>query len=282
MSVPAGPFLLIGCGYTGKRVARRLLARGGKVIATAREPAALADVEALGATLLPLDVLREETVREFAGKVPTGARVLISVPTIKFGDRLLDPTPRLTEALGDRPTRVVYLSTTGVYGKTCEVDEHTPVAPLTQRQRLRVAAEQAVAGGPWSSLILRPAAIYGPGRGVHVAMREGRYKLVGEGANFVSRIHVDDLATHAERALLSDATGAYPVADNHPCPSREIAAFCADLLDLPLAPSVTAAEVSETRRADRRVDGSAIRHRLGIELRYPLYREGIPTALEEE
>ena len=282
MSVPAGPFLLIGCGYTGKRVARRLLARGGKVIATAREPAALADVEALGATLLPLDVLREETVREFAGKVPTAARVLISVPTIKFGDRLLDPTPRLTEALGDRPTRVVYLSTTGVYGKTCEVDEHTPVAPLTQRQRLRVAAEQAVAGGPWSSLILRPAAIYGPGRGVHVAMREGRYKLVGEGANFVSRIHVDDLATHAERALLSDATGAYPVADNHPCPSREIAAFCADLLDLPLAPSVTAAEVSETRRADRRVDGSAIRHRLGIELRYPLYREGIPAALEEE
>ena len=282
VSVAAGPFLLIGCGYTGKRVARRVLARGGKVIATARDPSALADLGALGATLLPLDFLREDTVHEFSGKVPARARVLISVPTVKAGDHLLDPTPRLTEALGDRPTRVIYLSTTGVYGKTSEVDEHTPVAPLTERQRLRVAAEQAVAAGPWPSFILRPAAIYGPGRGVHVAMRQGRYKLVGDGANFVSRIHVDDLATHAEKALLSDAIGTYPVADDHPCPSREIAAFCADLLDLPLPPSVTAAEVSETRRADRRVNSTAIRQLLGIALRYPSYREGIPAALGEE
>ncbi len=282
MSASVDNFLLIGCGYTGKRVARRLLARGGKVIATAKDPAALADLEALGANLLALDVVREDTVRNLAGTVLPGARVLISVPTIKFGDRLLDPTSRLTEALGDRPTRVVYLSTTGVYGKTSEVDEHTPVAPLTERQRLRVTAEQAVAAGPWPALILRPAAIYGPGRGVHVAMREGRYRLVGDGANLVSRIHVDDLATHAEKALLNDATGAYPVADDRACPSREIAAFCAELLDLPLPPSVTAAEVTETRRADRRVDGSAIRRRLSIELRHPSYRDGIPAALEEE
>ena len=42
-------------------------------------------------------------------------------------------------------------------------------------------------------LVLRPAAIYGPGRGLHTAMREGRFKLVGDGGNWVSRIHVDDL-----------------------------------------------------------------------------------------
>ena len=275
-------FLLIGCGYTGKRVARRLLARGIKVAATARDTSALSDLEALGAALLPLDVLRRDTVAQLSDQVSPGTRVLISVPTIKAGDQLLDPTQRLVDALGDRPSRVVYLSTTGVYGGTAVVDQQSPVAPLTKRQRLRVAAEQAVASGPWESVILRPAAIYGPGRGAHVAMREGRYRLIGDGSNFVSRIHVDDLAAHAEKALLSDLTGAYPVADEHPCPSREIAAFCSKLLNLPEPPSVRAEEVSETRRADRRVDGSTIRHLLGIELRYPSYREGIPASLAEE
>ena len=275
-------FLLIGCGYTGKRVARLLLARGMKVAATARDTSALLDLEALGATLLPLDVLRRDTVAQLSDQVSPGTRVLISVPTIKAGDQLLDPTPRLVDALGDRPSCVVYLSTTGVYGGTAVVDEHSPVAPLTERQRLRVAAEQAVASGPWESLILRPAAIYGPGRGVHVAMRAGRYKLVGDGSNFVSRIHVDDLAAHAEKALLGELTGAYPVADKRACSSHEIAMFCAELLNLPRPPSVIAEEVSETRRADRRVDGSTIRRLLGIELRYPSYREGIPASLAEE
>ena len=282
MSSSSDRYLLIGCGYTGRRVARRLLTRGCEVVATARDPSSLADLEARGATLLTLDALQEDTLQQFADAVPLRARVLISTPTVKAGDRLLDLTPRLVAALGDRPARVVYLSTTGVYGKTSEVDEHTPVGPLTERQRLRVAAEQAVAAGPWPSLILRPAAIYGPGRGAHVALRQGRYKLVGDGANLVSRIHVEDLATHAESALHSDAIGAWPVADDHACPSSEIAAFCANLLGLPLPPSVSESDVSETRRANRRVDGSAIRRLLCIELRYPSYREGIPAGLAEE
>jgi nucleoside-diphosphate-sugar epimerase len=147
---------------------------------------------------------------------------------------------------------------------------------------LRVEAEQAVAQGPWPSLVLRPAAIYGPGRGVHVALREGSFQLANDGSNFVSRIHVDDLATHAGHSLLSDLTGAYPVADEKPCSSREIAEFCANLLGLPLPESVTEESLSETRRSDRRVDGSAIRRLLGIELRYPSYRQGIPAALKEE
>jgi nucleoside-diphosphate-sugar epimerase len=126
-----------------------------------------------------------------------------------------------------------------------------------------------------SSMVLRPAAIYGPGRGVHVSISENRYRLIGDGKNFVSRIHVDDLAAHVEEALLSDISGAWPVADEHPCTSREIAEYCAGILGVPLPGSVPAGEVHRTRRADRRVDGSAIRRALGIELLYPTYRDGI-------
>jgi hypothetical protein len=49
-----------------------------------------------------------------------------------------------------------------------------------------------------------------------------------------------------------------------------------------MPPSVTAADLSETRRSDRRVDGSAIFRLLGVELHYPSFRQGIPAALAEE
>ena len=97
------------------------------------------------------------------------------------------------------------------------------------------------------------------------------------GETFVSRIHVDDLAAHVEAGLLSDICGAYPVADEEPCTSREIAEFCAKLLDLPMPRSAEA-----KGRADRRVDGSAIRRALGIKLMYPSYRVGIPAALKAQ
>ena len=35
----------------------------------------------------------------------------------------------------------------------------------------------------------------------------------------------------------------------------------------------------DTRRANRRVDGTAIRRALGLSLRYPSYREGIVASL---
>ncbi len=200
--------------------------------------------------------------------------MLHSIPTLPNGaDR------GLLKALGGQPKRVVYLSTTGVYGSAQVVDEHSLVQPSGPRQQARVETEQAVQQGPWQSLILRPAAIYGPARGVHVALAQGRYTLLGDGSNFVSRIHVDDLAMIAERALHAGVTGAYPVADQHPCPAREIAEYCAHLLNLPRPVGAPPDEVPESRRANRKVDGSAICRELGLTLRYPSYLQGIPAAL---
>jgi nucleoside-diphosphate-sugar epimerase len=102
---------------------------------------------------------------------------------------------------------------------------------------------------------------------------------VDGGNNYVSRIHVDDLAAHAEAALLSKASGAWPVGDDYPCTSIEIARYCATLLNVQMPESVSAADVHRTRRADRKVDGSAVRRLLGVELIYPSYREGIPASL---
>lgn len=270
-------FLVLGAGHTGARVAARLLQAGATVHATARDPARLAHLE--GAHLHRVDVEDPASLRALARALPRGVRVLHSVPILEGPAGPRDPTPAILDALGDRPSRMVYLSTTGVYGAAPVVDERTGPAPDTERTRLRLEAERAVAAGPWSSMILRPAAIYGPDRGVHVAMRQGRYRLAGSGANFVSRIHVDDLAAVAEAALRAEIGGAWPVADAAPGTAREVAAFVAERLGLPMPPEAPPESLHETLRSDRRVDGTAVLRALGVELRYPTWREGLLAAL---
>jgi nucleoside-diphosphate-sugar epimerase len=118
-----------------------------------------------------------------------------------------------------------------------------------------------------------------PGRGVHESIKHGAHSLSDR---FVSRIHVDDLATHVEAALLPTIRGAFPVADEEPCTSLEIAHFCARLLNLPVT-CVQRPEAAPAPRfaTNRRVDGSAIRRALGITLKYPSYRVGIPAAVNQ-
>jgi nucleoside-diphosphate-sugar epimerase len=268
-------FLILGCGFTGRRVAQRLLARGCTVLCTTRDSLNLETPGALST---------------LSSMVTSGVRVLHSVPT------LAGELDRVAVDALHGAARVVYLSTTAVYGGAECVDETTPVAPQSDRARARVRTERAVLDGPWLPLVLRPAAIYGPGRGVQVSMRHG--------SGCVSRIHVDDLAAHVEAALFSEVAGAWPVADDHPCPSSEIANFI--LLHPEWGRPVACGGLGQGRsragllihgqgrhlsfargqgrlsHASRRVDGSAIRRILGIALRYPSYRTGIPAALAEQ
>lgn len=270
--------LILGCGYTGRRVAALLADEGRRVVGTSRDPQKLADLQGVGA--LGFDALTDD-----AGELPSADVLVYSIPTLRTGGApkettLDEPAPRLVERLQGRYGRAIYLSTTGVYGAQENVDETTPIAPATERQRLRAAAEQAFEQADWPALILRPAAIYGPGRGVQVALPKGQYKLVGDGGNFVSRIHVDDLAAVTAAAVDSDLTGAYPVADADPSTSRDIAYFVADLIGCPPPESVALKDVSETRRSNRRADGSYVFSRLGVQLKYPSFRQGVPASLD--
>ena len=274
--------LLLGCGYTGQRVARILLARGEEVIATTRRPEQLEELRRLGADVRRLELDEPATLEALAASLPGDLRVLHALPVLRDEDVLREHTAEVLAALGDRIARLVYLSSTGVYGTTRAVEAGTPAAPQTERQHLRVRAEEHVRAHPASSIVLRPAAIYGPERGVHAAMRSDRYKLVGSGDNVTSRIHVDDLAALAVAALASDLEGAWPVADDKPAQASEVAAFCAIRLDRGMPPTVNAARVHETQRVTRLVDGSEIRRRLGVDLVYRSYREGIPAALDAE
>ena len=235
-----------------------MIARGARVTATTRHPEKFSGVQA--------EMISASSIRDH---VRPGMLVLHSIPPG-------GPAHLLAQLWGNA-ARVVYLSSTAVYGAATLVDENTPVDETDERANARLRVEREIAAGPWSSLVLRPAAIYGPGRGVQESIRRGEHSLSDR---FVSRIHVDDLAAHAEAALLSNVTGAYPVADEEPSTSREIAEFCAQLLGVPLTGGQPEFAGRTPRFANnRRVDGSAIRKLLGITLQYPSYRVGIPASL---
>lgn len=239
--------LIVGAGYTGSRAAALLRAAGHDVVTTRRQGG---EIE--------LTLPDAEPLRRLDGD---DWRVLWTAPeTVGI------------EALAGRAVRVVALSTTGVYGAAKFVDEGTVPAPTTERARLRLESEKAVLSGPWSACVLRPAAIYGPGRGALESIRQGKWRIAGDGSSYTSRIHVDDLAAISAAAVIGDVEGAWPVADDEPCTNLEITRYCCDLLGLPLPPAVPAADLDETRRADRRVDGSAIRKLLAVPLQYPSYR----------
>jgi nucleoside-diphosphate-sugar epimerase len=270
--------LILGCGFVGQRVAAKLVDRGIRVFATNRVTSPIA-----GVTMLPLDVNDERSLANFAEKIQPGLTVVHCIPLLQYAAGLHDPTSAILGAFEDRlPARIVYLSSTSVYGASHMINERTLTAPRTPRETLRLRAERSVAAGPWSSLILRPAAIYGPGRGVHESMRHGTFRVPEGGGGHISRIHVDDVAEIATAGLLSSVTGAFPVADEHPCPSLEVAEFCATALGFPTPSAAPSETLNETLRNDRHVDGSAIRRLLGLALRYPSYREGIPACLAEE
>lgn len=243
-----------------------LLAEGHSVLATHRTE---------------LDSTNLHTVSEFCRRVPSGTSILHSVPLVRSGHGWLPPTAALAPLL-ERAARVVYLSTTGVYGAQLHIDENSLPAPRTAREAMRVDEERRVREFCSAALILRPAAIYGPGRGVHVSLRNGTHRLWGNGANYISRIYVDDLAALCTAALQSKLGGAYPVADETPCQAQEITDFCASLVGVAAPAPTGRLPEDDTRSANRQVDGRAICRLLGVELRHRSYKTGIIAALEAE
>lgn len=257
------PVIIFGPGYTGSRLARRLVARNIPVFAAARNPDQLASLAAVGVVVTSLD----------DAKLPPNARLVYSIPPLPPAEEL--PLRSFIQSL--QPHRVVYISSTAVYGNQRKVTEISPMEGSSGRARQRIDAEAWFGAGPWSSLILRPAAIYGPGRGVHVRVREGRVAR-GAGTVITSRIHVDDLAQLLGAGLDSDLEGCWPVADEAPCPTLEIATWCAAHMGVALVMDPAKGFPEEGRQ----VDGSEIFRQLGVKSFWPTWRSGISASMAEE
>src|SRR5690606_8553958 len=108
---------------------------------------------------------------------------------------------------GPLPQRIVYLSTSGVYGDCggARVDETRPLAPRTDRARRRADAEARVrafgAAHAVRTVILRVPGIYAADRLPLERLRRGTPVLRPEDDVYTNHVHADDLAAIVATAL---------------------------------------------------------------------------------
>src|SRR5688572_9463178 len=132
--------LVVGCGDVGLRVVRQLAGRW-RVLALTSSPSRLGELRAAGAVPLQGDLDRPATLARLAGLADA---VLHLAPPQRDG-ATDTRTRHLLQAVArhGRVRRIVYASTTGVYGDAqgARFDETRAVAPATDRARRRVDAE---------------------------------------------------------------------------------------------------------------------------------------------
>jgi nucleoside-diphosphate-sugar epimerase len=261
------PLILLGCGYTLTRFAVEEARAGREVLATTRDASRRAVLEAAGARVV--------SIEQALARAP-GAHVVDSIPPEAGLDSVL------AEGLArSRPSRLVYLSSTGVYGGARgDVDESTPVDTSSAISRARLDAEARFL--PLGASVMRIAGIYGPGRGTYGRLKAGTLRIPESGGGRQSRVHVDDLVGAVRVVLDRGASGElYCVADRRPATQEETATWLCERMGLPLPPRVPLASLHESLRGDRAIRAAKL-EALGWTLRYPDFTTGFLAAMDEE
>lgn len=281
--------LIVGCGAVGRKIAAAAADKGQTVrcIVQRRESAQALHTAGLDATALDLDQPGVSL-----GDLADQPQIYYLAPPPPNGRE----DPRMRHFLHALPARggrrIVYISTTGVYGN-CEgewVDETRPVNPQVDRAFRRLDAEQQLRA--WRDehagelVILRVAGIYGPGKLPVERLRKQVPMIGADEAPWTNRIHIDDLVSVCEAAMARGRDGeVYNVSDGRPGNMRDYFDRVADLFGLPHAPLIRLDESAGRLSAgllsylgeSRRLDNRKMLEELKITLRYPDLHSGLPA-----
>ncbi|RDC61068.1 hypothetical protein HME9302_02286 [Alteripontixanthobacter maritimus] len=251
---------IFGLGYTAKRVKSALEADGFAVRATGRDgDTDFADGDAVSEALSGAD------------------HVLSSVPPADGSDPVLDA---YGEALTGK--RLVYLSSTGVYGDAdgAWVDEASPTGGGRRSARARCDARWLDMG----ARALRLPGIYGPGRSALDRVRAGRAHRIDLPGQVFSRVHVDDIVSGVLAAMNAQA-GAYNLSDDLPCSQNAVIEEACRLLGVDQPPLQTMDEAGLSAMArgfyaeNRRVANGRAKRVLGWQPEFADYKTGLRSLL---
>ena len=276
--------LSFGHGYSARALADVLIPQGWRIIGTTRSEDKADQLRASGVEPLVWPGA------DLGPALQAASHVLVSAGPQDGIDPVLARVRAEIEAVSSRLSWVGYLSTTGVYGDHSGgwVDETTALTPSTERGVARVTAEadwQSIAGLPLH--IFRLAGIYGPGRGPFAKVRSGTARRIIKEGQVFSRTHVEDIAQVLAASIAAPNPGAvYNVCDDDPAPPQDVIGYAAELLGLPVPPSlpIEDAEMSPMARSfyaeSKRVRNDRIKDELGVTLKYPSYKDGLKALLE--
>lgn len=275
-----GNWLILGCGFSGRAIARQAAESGASVRGTTRNPANFAPIAATGATPLQFDGSLTPALEATLAET---THLVLSISPDQGGDPSLALLAGKLKALCPQLQWGGYLSTVGVYGDHdgAWVDERTPCKPVSQRSVLRLEAEAAwqdmFAQADLPLAVLRLSGIYGPGRNaIRTALEGGARRLIKPGQVF-NRIRVEDIAGASLFLAARGQGGVFNVTDNEPAPPQDVVAYACELAGVPLPPEQDFETATLTPMArsfygeNKRVSNAAIRA-FGFSFAFPEYR----------
>jgi len=285
---------ILGCGYVGLELGRQLR-DDHEVVGVRRSDGGLAAIEQAGFEAVRADVTDEDSL----SAVPDADWVVFAASS---GGRGADMAREVyVEGLRtaidhfwtreDAPERLVYTSSTGVYGDHggAWVYETTPLDPQTEKTEVLAEAERVARERPTEygghGTVARFAGLYGPER-----YRLERYLEGPVTAGYLNMVHRDD-AAGSVRFLLEDdhRDEVVLVVDDEPVEKWGFADWLAEACGVEFPPKQTTAErlddpeLSSTARrriqTSKRCSNDRLRE-LGYEFVYPTFREGYRAAVE--
>nr|WP_229409048.1 SDR family oxidoreductase [Massilia yuzhufengensis] len=283
MTTTSSPFnrprlLIVGCGDVGLRLLP-LVAGRFRVFALTSQPERCAELRALGAVPIVADLDQPASLWRLAGL----ADWVVHLAPPQLEGEQDQRTGHLLRALG-RAGRLVYVSTSGVYGD-CGGDlvrESRPVAPRNARALRRVDAERRLRD--WARAtgtrlaILRVPGIYANDRLPLKRLELGTPALRAEDDVYTNHIHADDLARIVAAALLRGRAGRVVHAvDDTRMKMADYFDAVADAFGMARPPRLPRAELQAVvtpallsfMSESRRLDNTRLKRELRVRLRYP-------------
>lgn len=292
-------------GFLGLAAVRSFAASGHEVLGLVRSPERGTVVKRAGGTPITGDIMSTSGLAEVA----RGCDVLIHLATTENpgGPRTMGQSLTakvrvdgafnlIAAARASRVRRLIVGSGYWVWPDTPgAITESTPVSPMGEplyNWHAERAALDAWRVGHVESVVVRPGMVYGPGSWLADmvdSMKRGTYRVIGDGANHWSCIHLDDCGEAFRAAAERGKPGeVYLAVDEAPVPWREVADFIADEIGAPRPPSIGRAEAVAQRgetlvrlQTANRAASNAKLKGIGWFPRYPQWREGLAQVLRE-
>ena len=281
--------LIIGCGDVALR-AIPLLKRGYQVFALVRNPAYCTRLRALGVMPLLGDLDDRASLARISGLADA---VLHFAPPPNVGKQDTR-THNLLSVLsqGRPPKRLVYISTSGVYGDCggAWVSETHPLKTTSPRSQRRVNAEMQIR--EWArrnrvkASILRVPGIYAADRLPLSRVQQGTPGIIASEDSYTNHIHADDLARISVAALrYGKSCRVYHASDDSQLKMGEYFDNVADTYGLPCPPRLPRAEVERSvspllwsfMNESRRLTNQRMKRELKVKLSYPTVADALTT-----
>lgn len=184
---------------------------------------------------------------------------------------------------GQRPKRLIFVSSSGVYGQAGGewVDERSPAEAQSYSGRIMREAEQVAWSSGVPATVLRLTGIYGPGREWLLKQVRMGYRVAVEPPLYGNRIHADDAAGLLAFLLQADLAGkvlddCYIGVDDEPAALHQVVGWLREQLGVEHW-----AEDAAVRRSGSKRCSNARARALGWVPQFPSYREGYTAVLRE-